>query len=68
LNLNISSDVVSVEPSYVPGENEQAWDRPHRIGQKGAVLIHLLLVQGSLNARILKIAMEKQEDINKVLR
>lgn len=68
LNLNISSDVVSVEPSYVPGENEQAWDRPHRIGQKGAVLIHLLFVRESLNARILQIAVNKQDDINKILR
>lgn len=67
LNLTASSDVILVEPEWVPGKNEQRGARAHRIGQKNAVLVHLLVVERSLGARILGSAYRKFADARKTL-
>jgi len=67
LTLHASSYVIFAEPSYVPGENEQVMDRVHRIGQKNHVLVEFLVQKGSLNERILKKVLKKQENIDEVL-
>lgn len=59
LNLTAASDVVLVEPSWVPGDNDQMVDRLHRIGQKYQVVVHNLVVQGSLDAKILASSADK---------
>jgi SNF2 family DNA or RNA helicase len=46
----------------VPGKNEQRADRLHRVGQRGSVLVHYLVVEGSLDARILARSAEKSLD------
>lgn len=58
---------VFAEASWVPGENEQAVDRLHRIGQPGSVLAQFLVAQGSLAERILGRAIEKAQITNEVL-
>lgn len=65
--LTAARDVVFAEASWVPGENEQAEDRAHRIGQMRGVLIHILVVEGSLDAQILGTAARKRKDISAVL-
>jgi len=65
--LTAAHDVIFVESSWVPGENDQASDRVHRIGQNERVLIHQLVVKGSLGARILGSAAMKRSDIEGVL-
>ena len=65
--LTAGHDVVFVEASWVPGENEQAEDREHRIGQKFAVIVHQLVVEGSLDAKILGSAAHKRLDVGGVL-
>lgn len=67
LTLTASSDVVFVEASWVPGDNTQFADRTHRVGQKEAVLIHYLVVEGSLDAKILGSAAKKAEGIDKIM-
>lgn len=67
LTLTASSYVVFVEPSYVPGENEQAIDRAHRIGQKDSVLAEFLVYEGSLDERILNANIRKMRNIRKVM-
>lgn len=62
-----AADVVLAEASWVPGENDQAVDRLHRIGQTRRVLVHIPVVEGSLDAKILGSAARKQDDISKVL-
>jgi len=54
-----ASEVVIVEPSWVPGENEQCVDRFHRIGQEDAVTATFLVAEGSLTERILRTATKK---------
>ena len=66
-NLFAAQDIVLVESSWVPGENDQAIDRLHRIGQRGSVLAHILVVEGSLDAKILGSAAHKAGDVGKIL-
>jgi SNF2 family DNA or RNA helicase len=65
--MTASADVVFAEASWVPGENDQAADRCHRIGQTRGVLIHFVVVEQSLDAYILGAAARKAESIEKVL-
>jgi SWI/SNF-related matrix-associated actin-dependent regulator 1 of chromatin subfamily A len=67
LTLTAARQVVFCEFSYVPGENDQAQDRVYRIGQQRGVVIHWPVVQGSLDAEVLKIAAKKQAALNKIM-
>jgi SWI/SNF-related matrix-associated actin-dependent regulator of chromatin subfamily A-like protein 1 len=68
ITLTAASHVVIVEPSWVPGEIAQAADRCHRIGTKSSVTVDLLTVQGSIDARMIKRVIEKEEVINQVIK
>ena len=68
ITLTKAHDVVLVEGSWVPGENDQRVDRLHRIGQTERVMVHILVVEGSLDAKILGSAAFKQKDINAILK
>lgn len=66
--LTAAHNVVFVEASWVPSDNEQCVDRVHRIGQTAdSVGIWFLVVEESLDAQILGRAAEKAADIQKVL-
>lgn len=67
LNLQIAHDVYRVESSWVPGDNDQFDDRVHRRGQVRGVLVRALVVEGSLDAKILGRAATKAEGIGAVL-
>lgn len=64
---NVCDHVVFAEPAWVPGTNEQAVDRCHRIGQHNNVLAQFLVVEGSLDEKILATVFEKNETIFNVL-
>lgn len=66
ITLTAASYVIFVEFSYVPGENEQAIDRAHRIGQKYHVMTDYLVYEDSLDERILKLLLEKYRAIEEV--
>lgn len=65
--LTVSSYVCFVEWSYVPGENKQAIDRAHRIGQKDNVLVDYLSYKDSLDENILQANIRKMKVIDKVM-
>ena len=67
ITLTAAHDVVLVEPEWVPGKNEQRVDRLHRIGQNESVMVHILVVERSLDAKILGSAAHKQTDIKSIL-
>lgn len=67
ITLTAGADVVLVEPEWVPGKNEQRPCRAHRIGQKDRVIVHILVVEGSLSAKILGAAEDKMKDIEQIL-
>jgi SNF2 family DNA or RNA helicase len=65
-NLTEASRIIFVEFSWSPGENAQAEDRAHRLGQKGNVLIQYLVFPGSLDDAMLAVNLKKQRTIDKL--
>ena len=60
LTLTAASNVVFVEQSWVPAMNVQAEDRCHRIGQRDSVNVQYLVLDGSLDAKVAAVCIEKQ--------
>lgn len=67
LTLTASSHVVFAELDWVPGVVSQAEDRCHRIGQTESVLVQHLVLEGSLDARMVKFIVRKQDVIDRAL-
>lgn len=67
ITLTASSHVIFAEQSWSPKDMAQAWDRPHRIGQKNAVLVQHLVFDGSLDANIMKKLLKKIKIAQKAL-
>lgn len=67
LNLNFASQVIILDPFWNPYIEDQAIDRAHRIGQRYNVMVHRVIVPGTVEDRILKLQSEKRELINDAL-
>jgi SWI/SNF-related matrix-associated actin-dependent regulator of chromatin subfamily A-like protein 1 len=67
ITLTAASTVVFGELDWVPGNVTQAEDRCHRIGQKDAVNVRHIVLNGSLDAKLAKTLVEKQEIIELAL-
>jgi SWI/SNF-related matrix-associated actin-dependent regulator 1 of chromatin subfamily A len=66
ITLTAASDLVFVESSWVPTENEQAAMRIHRIGQRNACTVRFASVAGSIDEQIAAACARKLETINAV--
>jgi SWI/SNF-related matrix-associated actin-dependent regulator 1 of chromatin subfamily A len=67
ITLTAASHVVFAELTWTPGELSQAEDRCHRIGQQESVNVQHLVFDGSLDARMAQLLVEKQEIAEKML-
>lgn len=67
LTLTATDTVAFVELDWLPGAMTQAEDRAHRIGQKNAVLILHMVMEGSLDEYMARRLIEKQDLIDKAL-
>lgn len=67
VTLTAASDVVFLEQSFVPGENLQAADRCHRIGQSKPVLVRFLSLAGSVDEVVVEVLARKTQMIREVL-
>jgi SNF2 family DNA or RNA helicase len=65
--LHAASDVILAEPDWVPGKLDQALDRVHRIGQTDAVTGHVMAAAGSLDERVLSVAVKKAKVVYEAL-
>lgn len=63
VTLTAASEVAMVEPSWVPGENQQAIARAHRLGQRDSVLASFLYLPGTLDERIMTVFRRKAHEI-----
>lgn len=64
---DVATHCVLAEASWVHGDNEQAVDRLHRMGQKGSVLAQIMVAPGSISERILGRSISKGRTVQKVL-
>jgi SWI/SNF-related matrix-associated actin-dependent regulator 1 of chromatin subfamily A len=60
ITLTAAATVIFCELPETPGETCQAEDRCHRIGQQDNVLVQHLVFDGSLDARIVEMLIQKQ--------
>ena len=60
LNLTAADTVIHLDPWWNPAVQAQASARAHRIGQDQPVFVHQLLVQGSIEERILALQARKK--------
>lgn len=67
ITLTAASNVVFAELDWVPGNITQAEDRCHRIGQRDTVFVRHLVLDGSLDAKMAKTLVSKQEIIDQAL-
>jgi len=67
LTLHAASDVVFLEMDWTPGNNTQAEDRIHRIGQTELCHIHYLVYADTVDAFIAKKVVAKKKVIDKIL-
>lgn len=67
ITLTAADTVVFAELSWVPAEVLQAEDRAVRIGQQRSVLIHYLIFDQSLEARMIQTLVRKMEMIEQTL-
>lgn len=67
ITLTSASRAVFAELDWVPGNLSQAEDRIHRIGQKDAVTIRHILLDGSLDAKMAQTIVQKQFVLDQAL-
>lgn len=67
LNLNVASQVIILDPFWNPYIEEQAIDRAHRIGQARPVKVHRILVQQTVEDRIVELQENKRKLIEQAL-
>jgi len=61
LNLTAADYVVHLDPWWNPAVEDQASDRAHRIGQKRPVTIYRLIMQDSIEERIVRLHHDKRD-------
>ncbi len=67
LNLTVADTVIFAEADWSPSVMNQCADRAHRIKQKNAVNIYILVLDNTLDARIMKVLVKKQSVIERTL-
>jgi SWI/SNF-related matrix-associated actin-dependent regulator 1 of chromatin subfamily A len=66
LTLTAASMMIFCELDWRPGIVTQAEDREHRIGAVNPVLIQHLVLEGSLDARMVRVTIQKQNVIDRM--
>ena len=67
VNLTASADCVMVEESWIPAQNDQFTDRPHRIGQTKQVTVWHLIYKDSIDSKVFSRTTEKKIDMTKIV-
>ncbi|TPX13914.1 uncharacterized protein E0L32_005614 [Thyridium curvatum] len=67
LNLTAASQVIIMDPFWNPFIEMQAVDRAHRIGQQREVQVHRILVEGTIEDRIVELQQRKRQLVEAAL-
>lgn len=66
LTLTAAHQVVMVEQSWVPGENSQAAQRCHRIGQDKPVNVRFIALNNAMDERITQVLNRKSSELDQI--
>lgn len=64
LTLTAASQVLFIEQDWVPGNNKQAADRTHRMGQREAVTVRHIAIRDSIDSKITATLTRKIQEIS----
>ena len=64
LTLTAATQVVFIEQDWVPGNNKQAADRAHRIGQNQTVSVRHICIRDSIDEKITATLTRKIQEIS----
>ena len=67
LNLTSADVVIHFDPWWNPAVEDQATDRAHRIGQKKVVEVIKMVVENSIEEKIIELQEEKKKLIDKIV-
>ncbi len=67
VNLTAASYVIHFDPWWNPAAENQATDRAHRIGQTKAVSVYKLIVENSIEEKVLELQKKKRDLIERVI-
>ena len=67
LNLTRASYVFHLDPWWNPAVENQASDRAHRIGQTGTVFVHRLIMQNTIEEKMMLLKEKKQKIADQIL-
>ncbi len=67
LNLTAADTVIHYDPWWNPAVEAQATDRAHRIGQDKPVFVHRLIVEGTVEAKMLELHARKRSLVDQLL-
>ncbi|CUM65111.1 uncharacterized protein PRCAT00002737001 [Priceomyces carsonii] len=67
LTLTCASHIIMMDPFWNPYVEEQAMDRAHRIGQEREVHIHRILMENTIESRIMELQNLKKELVSNAL-
>lgn len=67
LNLTAATHVMFAESDWTPSKMAQAEDRAHRIGQRDNVTVEVCVVDGTIDAQMVKTCVEKADFADKAL-
>lgn len=67
LTLTCASHIIIMDPFWNPFVEDQAMDRAHRIGQMRPVFVHRLVIEGTVEDRIVQLQKKKKELIDAAL-
>ena len=68
INLTCANHVILMDLWWNPAVEEQAIDRAHRIGQTKDVTVTRIIVQDTVDERILELQDRKKAMVNQILR
>jgi SNF2 family DNA or RNA helicase len=67
ITLTEASNILVLNQSFVPSENDQCYARAHRIGQKNCVMVYIIIFKNTIDEMIDNVVGHKQIGISKVV-
>lgn len=64
LNLTAATQIIILDETWSPGMNQQAWDRINRMGQEEETCVHILRLEGTVDAWLAQLIEQKRQIVD----